>query len=70
VKHPAQALASLLARVAKALGPEGAFLLVGTVLLAVGAGVISPAGPWLVVGGVSLLIGLALAVPVPPKKEP
>lgn len=62
---PAVALlrSSMLTLVA-AVGLEGWFLVVGTLMVAVGASFISPAGPWLVVGGVALLLGLALAVPV------
>lgn len=48
---------------ADAIGLEGAFLLIGTALLAVGTSYITPAGPWLVVGAVALALGLALAVP-------
>lgn len=50
-------------RLIAAVWPEGAFLLAGTVLVAVGATYISPAGPWLVVGVISLAIGIALALP-------
>lgn len=71
MKRPTRALASLLARAARAIGAEGAFLGVGTILLAIGASYIAPAGPWLIVGAVALLIGVALALPAPtPPKAP
>lgn len=60
MKRAAQALAVFLDRV---VGVEGAFLLLGTILLAVGSGFLTPAGPWFVIGGISLAIGLALAMP-------
>ena len=60
MKRAAIALRAFLART---VGAEGAFLLLGTVTLAVGASWLHPAGPWLVVGGMSLLVGLALALP-------
>jgi hypothetical protein len=66
VKHAAGSLAVLVRRAARATGAEGAFLIVGTALLAVGASYVSPAGPWVVVGVVALLIGFALALPTPP----
>ena len=42
---------------------EGAFLIAGTVLLAIGASYVSPIGPYLVVGAMCLLVGLLLAAP-------
>lgn len=45
------------------VGLEGFLIVLGTVLLAIGAGYLSPAGPWIVAGGVAFLIGLAIAVP-------
>ena len=52
-----------LKRLAQAIGAEGAFLAVGTLLLAVAASYIHPAGPFLVVGTVAMVIGIALALP-------
>lgn len=63
MKRAAVALRHLLATVANAIGLEGAFLLVGTALLAAGASYLHPAGPLLVVGAMCVLAGLALAVP-------
>lgn len=54
-------MADLIAALAAAVGIEGALLLLGTGLLAVGAAYVSPAGPWLVTGGVAVLTGYALA---------
>ncbi len=62
----AAALRALLADVASGLGAEGAFLALGTILVAVGASYLSPAGPWIVTGAVSLALGIALAVPRKP----
>ena len=63
MKHAAIAIASLGKTVAAVVGIEGAFLLIGTALLGVGAAYISPAGPFFVVGGMSVLAGIALALP-------
>ncbi len=59
----AAALRDLIQDAASGIGIEGAFLAIGTALVAVGASYIAPAGPWLVVGTVSLALGLALAAP-------
>lgn len=61
------ALRSLLARVFAAMGLEGAFLIVGTTLMAIGASFLSPAGPFFVVGAVCILAGLAIALPQRPE---
>lgn len=63
MKTATVALADLTARLAAAVGIEGAFLVAGTVLLAVGAAYVSPAGPFLVVGFMCVLAGIALALP-------
>ena len=63
MKRAAVALRILASAIASAVGLEGAFLLTGTVLLAVGSSFISPIGPYFVVGGACVLAGLALAVP-------
>lgn len=63
MKTATVALADFLSRIAAAVGIEGAFLLAGTVFLAVGASYVSPAGPFLVVGFMSVLAGIALALP-------
>lgn len=60
MKQAAAALRGLFGRTSAAVGLEGAFLVVGTVCLAIGASFFSPAGPWLVVGGVGLLVSIAL----------
>ncbi len=60
MRQAAIALRSLLASV---VGLEGAFLIAGTALLAVGAGYLDAAGPWFVVGGVLFLTGIALVIP-------
>ena len=65
MKRPTEALAALTARIARGLGIEGAFLLAGTTLLAIGASYLGPAWPWIVTGAVALLIGLALSLPAP-----
>lgn len=57
------ALSALVLSIASAVGLEGAFLVAGTALLAVGASFFNPAAPYLVVGGMCVLIGLALARP-------
>jgi hypothetical protein len=57
------ALNLFLGRAARSVGAEGAFLVIGTVLLAIGSTYLSPAGPWFVCGGITFLIGLALASP-------
>ena len=59
----AAALSALIARLAAAVGLEGAFLLAGTVLLAAAASYVSPAGPFFVVGFMCILAGIALAIP-------
>ena len=63
MKRAAVALRSTIARLVAAVGLEGAFLLAGTVLLAVGTSYIHPAGPLVVVGSMCILAGIALAVP-------
>ena len=54
--------AAALVVVARAVDIEGAFLLVGGGLLAVGSSFLHPAGPWIVVGGLCLLIAVGLAL--------
>lgn len=63
MKRAAVALGSLVTRIVSDVFPEGAFLLAGTALLAVGASFVSPAGPWIVVGVVCLATGIALTLP-------
>ena len=63
MKRAAVALRDLLATLIGGVGLEGAFLLVGTVCLAVFAWSINPYGPWLVAGVMFTLAGIALAVP-------
>lgn len=63
MKRAAVALRRLASLVAAVVGIEGAFLFVGTALLAIGAGYFSPAGPFVVVGFICLIAGVALAVP-------
>ena len=63
MKRAAGALYDLISDIADSIDVEGAFLLLGAALLAVGSSYISPAGPWLVLGAVSLALGIALAVP-------
>ena len=63
MKRAAFALRSLSTAVVSGVGLEGAFLLAGTVLLAVASSYLSPAGPLVVVGGMCVLAGLALAIP-------
>ena len=63
MKRAAIALRWLIGSVAAGVGIEGAFLLLGTVLLAVASTHLHPAGPLFVVGGMSVLAGLALAIP-------
>lgn len=60
MKDAVIAFRSLLVNV---VGLEGFLLVLGTILLAIGAGYLSPAGPWIVAGGVAFLVGLAIAVP-------
>lgn len=60
MKRTAYALSAYLGSV---VGLEGLFLIVGTILLAIGSSYVSPVGPWLVVGGMCVLAGFALAVP-------
>lgn len=62
-------VATLVSRIAAAVGLEGALLLLGTALIAIGTSYISPAGPWIVTGAVILLVAIALAWPAP-KKAP
>lgn len=57
------ALRSMAVWVAAGVGPEGAFLAVGTGCLAVFAAALNPVGPWLVVGAMSVAVGIALARP-------
>lgn len=57
------ALRGLVGRFLAGVGLEGALLLVGTALLAIGAAYLNPAGPWFVAGSVAVLLGLALAIP-------
>ena len=63
MKRAAIAFRDLLATVIGGVGLEGAFLLTGTVCLAVFAWSINPFGPWLVAGVMFTLAGVALAVP-------
>lgn len=63
MKRAAAALRFLASAVARVVGLEGVFLLVGTALVSVGAGLIHPAGPWIVPGAVCFLAGIALTVP-------
>jgi len=63
VKRGAIALRSLIGRIAAAVGLEGAFLLVGTMLLAVAGSFIGPAVSLSIVGLVCVFTGLALAIP-------
>jgi hypothetical protein len=46
-----------------AIGLEGAFLAVGTALIAIASGYLSPAGPFFVVGTMCVLVGIVLTVP-------
>jgi hypothetical protein len=55
-----RAAAALWAFFESVVGIEGAFLLLGTVALAVAAGYLHPSGPWWVVGGMATLVGLLL----------
>jgi hypothetical protein len=52
-----------LASLGGAIGLEGAFLIVGALLLGIGASYFHPAGPYLVTGGLAVLIGIVLALP-------
>lgn len=63
MKRAAVALRSLAAAIGAAVGLEGAFLLIGTCVLSVGASFLHPAGPWIVTGIVLLLAGMALTMP-------
>lgn len=63
MKRAAVALRRLVLSLARVVGIEGAFLLVGTALLAAFASYLHPAGPLFVVGAMCVLAGLALAVP-------
>lgn len=63
MKRAAVALRYHLLVLASAVGLEGAFLLIGTALLAAAASTVSPVGPLVVVGVMCVLAGLALAVP-------
>lgn len=67
MKQAATAASRLIARIAAAIGLEGAFFFAGTTLLSVGASLIHPAGPALVWGGAFVLIAIALTIP---DKEP
>jgi hypothetical protein len=61
VKRAALALRSASVAVARAIDLEGAFLIIGTALIAAAASYVHPAGPLLVVGVTCTLAGLALA---------
>jgi hypothetical protein len=63
VRRATVALAASLSRLGSKVGLEGAFLLAGAALLAVGASYIHPAGPYLVTGGLAVMAGIALALP-------
>lgn len=63
MKRGAVALGALTGRIAGAIGIEGAFLSLGTGLIALGSSYLSPAGPLFVIGGMFALTGLALAIP-------
>lgn len=67
MKRAAIAVNRLIARVAAAVGLEGAFFLTGTVLLAVAASYIHPAGALIVTGAACVLVSVALVMP---DKEP
>lgn len=56
-------LRSWLSLLIRGVGIEGAFLVLGAALLAIGAGLVHPAGPWLVLGATAVLVALALAIP-------
>lgn len=60
MKRAAAALRSFLTQT---VDVEGAFLLVGTVSLAVGSYLVNPILPWFVVGGICVLVGVLLAAP-------
>jgi hypothetical protein len=63
LRRATHALRGHLATLARAIDIEGAFVITGTAVLAVGSGMIHPAAPFLVVGGVLLALGFALARP-------
>jgi hypothetical protein len=63
MKSAAAALRGLVSTFASVVGAEGAFLCLGTGLLAYGSSYFHPAAPSIVIGIVALLIGIALAVP-------
>lgn len=63
MKRAAAALNSSIAAIAAGFGLEGAFLLLGTVCLAIGGSFIGPAVPWFVIGGMAVFAGIALALP-------
>lgn len=63
MKAAAVALRGLASRIASAVGIEGAFLLAGTVLLAIGSSYIVSFGPWIVAGSMCILAGISLAIP-------
>lgn len=63
MRRAAAAIGGLVRSTASAVGLEGSFLALGTVITSVGASFVSPAGPWFVVGIVCLIAGIALALP-------
>lgn len=63
MKRAAVSIGRFVSLVAGGVGLEGAFLVAGTALLAVGSTFIVPYGPWFVVGGMAILAGIALALP-------
>lgn len=62
MRRAAVALRSL----AAAVGLEGAFLIAGTILLAVASSYLWSFGPWLVVGAACVVVGFVLARPARP----
>lgn len=64
MKRAAVATSQLLAAVSAAIGLDGAFLVAGTALVAVGSYfAVSSDAPWFVVGGMCLIVWLALTQP-------
>lgn len=63
MRRTAAAIRSVILSIASSVGLEGAFLLAGTVLLAVAASYVSPIGPLVIIGSMCILAGLALAIP-------
>lgn len=53
----------LLATLARAIGLEGVFFILGVAFIAIGSAYVVFYGPWIVVGSACIIVGVALSLP-------